>query len=63
MSRNATTKRTAKEDGLRNHRMDPDTLIGTRRWIISKYRLSWIAVMRPLERSISDNAAKLQRFE
>ena len=37
MSRIATTRRTPKEDGLSNHRMDCETLTGTRRSIISKY--------------------------
>lgn len=37
MSNTATASRAAKDDGLRNQRMDCETLVGIRRSIISKY--------------------------
>jgi hypothetical protein len=37
MSANATKARIANEDGLRSHRMNRDTLAGTRLLIMSKY--------------------------
>jgi hypothetical protein len=37
MSATATSNRIGNEDGLRSHRMDRDTLAGTRLLIMSKY--------------------------
>lgn len=40
MSNIATASRAANDDGLRNQRMKSETLVGTRRLIISKYLFS-----------------------
>ena len=40
MNNIATTRRAAKDDGCRNQRMKRETLVGTRRVIISKYLFS-----------------------
>ena len=54
ISSRATTTRTAKEDGLRNHRMDFDILIGTRRSIIAKKRFSSVVVVMGLAETRCD---------